>query len=91
MLDGHDAVLEVLILLLDRSFLAFELFHFLTLAFPAGLCRCSISEHPLYSSLLFFVLSLCSFPAKSSAFNAEQVKMQRAYRGGRLVLGVGSS
>lgn len=67
MLDCHDAILEVLILLLYRGFLTFQLFHLLALAFPTGLSCCSVPEYALYPALFLFIFSLCSFPVEPLA------------------------
>ena len=89
MLDSHQSFLEELVLPLDSFLLTLELFYFLSLSLSRGLGSLTVSENTLDPALLLLVFSLCSF-SKIVSFGLYS-STRLAYRGGRLVFGVGSS
>ena len=89
MLDSHQPLLEESVLLLDSLLLALELFDLLSFPLSRGLGSLTVSENTFYPALLLFVFSLCSFSRIVSFGLYSSTRL--AYRGGRLVFGVGSS
>ena len=62
MLDGHQALLEAVAVVLDVLLLALETFDFLPLALTRGLGGGAISEDALDTTLLLLIFGLGSFP-----------------------------